>query len=512
MSRLFGTRNRILCVWFPHWQIQRLASHERALLNRPVVISSYRPGRGDFVFDANVRAGRFGVKTGLPLAEAHSLVLSRHRLAVFPVEPDRNRHALEEVAVSAQAFTPVVSLEEAEHPETLILDLSGTSALWTSEDEQLEAIQQHFEGMGYQTCMALAHSLGAAWGLAHFDREARDYVLCKGRDELRLSRLPVEALRLETSDVSLLRRLGIKTLHQLLKLERSSLKRRLGERVCVRLSQFLGDVQELLVPYRSPERFEREFRCEQALSHQPSIEHIIRSLLEDVLAALSNRQLGLVRLRIELSCEDRRLIPLEIDLGFPTLDKKLLWDLCLLKWEQLQLTSAVMAIHLEATQTQRLFQRQSSLIAEERSRSAGALQPLIAKLSARLGKNAVNRFRITPDPLPESSVQLIPAMEAKDIEIRVKRHLLQRPLRLFQRAEALEVMGLNDVGVPRRLFLNDQCHDVIHAGGPERIESAWWRGPMQRRDYYRVETSQGRRWWIFQRLADRSWFLQGEWA
>ena len=464
------------------------------------------------MFDANSRAARFGVRRDMPLAEAHSLVLSRHRLAVFPLEPDQNRRALEQLAVIAQAFTPVVCLEEVEHPESLCLDLSGTSGLWNHEDEQLEAIKHQFHTLGYRTRMAVAHSLGSAWALAHYDRDANDFIIGGRNDQQRLGRLPIESLRIEPSDASLLRRLGIKAIQQLLKLDRSSLKRRLGDRVGMRLSQFLGDVHEQLVPYRSPERFEKEFQCEQALSHQPSIEHIIRSLLEDVLAALSNRQLGLVRLRIELRCEDRRIIPLEIDLGFPTLDQKLLWNLCLLKWEQLQLLSAVISIHLEATQTQRLLQRQSSLISDERSRSTGALQPLIAKLSARLGKNAVSRFRITPDPVPESSVQLISAMEVGNAEMIVKRHLLQRPLRLFQRAEALEVMGLSDVGVPRRLFLNDQCHDVIHAWGPERIESAWWRGPMQRRDYYRVETSQGRRWWIFQRLSDRSWYLQGEWA
>ncbi len=464
------------------------------------------------MFDANGRAVRFGVKKEMPLAEAHSLVLSRHRLAVFPLEPHKNQETLEKLAEAAQAFTPVVALEENEHPETLCLDLSGTSGLWTDEEEQLEAVRQSFEEQGFRCRLALAHSLGAAWGLAHFDRDAQEDVICKSQDDQRLLRLPVDALRLEESGISLLRRLGIKTVQQLLKLERSSLKRRLGQQVCLRLSQFLGETHEMIVPYRSAERYEREFRCEHPLSYQPAIEQILRSLLEELLTALTNRQLGCVRLKIELRCENRRCIRLEIDLGFPTSDIKLLWDLCLLKWEQLHLDSAVTSLHLEATQTQRLHQRQSSLVPEERGRSSESLQPLIARLTARLGKDSVSRFRLQPEAVPELSVQLIPAIEADDVEMSVETNLLQRPLRLFLRSEAIEVMSLHESGVPRRLFLRDQHHDVTRVWGPERIESAWWRGAMQRRDYYRVETSRGRRWWIFRRLSDGRWFLQGEWA
>jgi protein ImuB len=66
--------------------------------------------------------------------------------------------------------------------------------------------------------------------------------------------------------------------------------------------------------------------------------------------------------------------------------------------------------------------------------------------------------------------------------------------------------------------------EVVKAHGPERIETAWWRGPTVRRDYYVVETMTGGRYWIFRRLgfrrpgsgpANRSgseWFLHGTFA
>ena len=60
-------------------------------------------------------------------------------------------------------------------------------------------------------------------------------------------------------------------------------------------------------------------------------------------------------------------------------------------------------------------------------------------------------------------------------------------------------------GPPVRFRLASQSgspmHEVAKAHGPERIETAWWRGPTVRRDYYVVETVAGGRYWIFRRLG-----------
>ena len=45
--------------------------------------------------------------------------------------------------------------------------------------------------------------------------------------------------------------------------------------------------------------------------------------------------------------------------------------------------------------------------------------------------------------------------------------------------------------------------------GPERIETGWWRRACMRRDYYRVETTAGLRFWLFRDLDDGGWFLHG---
>ena len=46
--------------------------------------------------------------------------------------------------------------------------------------------------------------------------------------------------------------------------------------------------------------------------------------------------------------------------------------------------------------------------------------------------------------------------------------------------------------------------------GPERIETGWWRGASVRRDYYRVQTEESLRFWLFRNLADDRWYLHGD--
>ena len=78
-------------------------------------------------------------------------------------------------------------------------------------------------------------------------------------------------------------------------------------------------------------------------------------------------------------------------------------------------------------------------------------------------------------------------------------------------------------GLPRRFRWRGEVHEIARAEGPERIAPEWWRerGTVRLRDYYRIEDSEGRRYWIYRhgligdgRGGDRQgvapeWFLQG---
>jgi len=72
---------------------------------------------------------------------------------------------------------------------------------------------------------------------------------------------------------------------------------------------------------------------------------------------------------------------------------------------------------------------------------------------------------------------------------------------------------------PRAFSWRRVRHRVVRADGPERITGEWWRrsGELAAvRDYWTVETEDGRRFWLFRQgdgidpaTGGLAWFLHG---
>src|SRR5262245_25286504 len=91
-----------------------------------------------------------------------------------------------------------------------------------------------------------------------------------------------------------------------------------------------------------------------------------------------------------------------------------------------------------------------------------------------------------------------------------------RPLMLLPRPEAADVIALVTEGPPRQFRWRGVLHQVADSDGPERIAPEWWRRKEETtRDYYIVEDTAGRRFWLFRAgLYDREteapqWFVHG---
>ncbi len=93
-----------------------------------------------------------------------------------------------------------------------------------------------------------------------------------------------------------------------------------------------------------------------------------------------------------------------------------------------------------------------------------------------------------------------------------------RPVRLFGRPEPVEAIAEVPDGPPARFRWRRVLHEVAVAEGPERIAMEWWRdadGQVLTRDYFRVESREGLRVWLYREgLYGREtpaprWFLHG---
>jgi protein ImuB len=154
-----------------------------------------------------------------------------------------------------------------------------------------------------------------------------------------------------------------------------------------------------------------------------------------------------------------------------------------------------------------------------------ALDFLIDRLAARFGGARILSFRPNDTHIPERAVLAVPAQFAKASEIgwqtiREKDAVPRRPLRLFARPSPVEVIAGIPEGPPAKFRWRRVLHTVIHAEGPERIAMEWWRHekPRPTRDYYRVEDSEGRRFWLFRNgvygreVETPQWYVHGLFA
>jgi protein ImuB len=82
---------------------------------------------------------------------------------------------------------------------------------------------------------------------------------------------------------------------------------------------------------------------------------------------------------------------------------------------------------------------------------------------------------------------------------------------LFNKPRPIDVIAVAPGGPPHVILWDSHRWEITVARGPERIESGWWQDECVRRDYYRAETTTGRRLWLFRRLQDDHWFWHGEW-
>ncbi len=93
-----------------------------------------------------------------------------------------------------------------------------------------------------------------------------------------------------------------------------------------------------------------------------------------------------------------------------------------------------------------------------------------------------------------------------------------RPVRLFGRPEPVDAVAEVPDGPPARFRWRRVLHEVATAEGPERIAMEWWRDEAGRaltRDYFRVESRDGLRAWLYREglyggeTATPRWFLHG---
>jgi len=482
-----------------------------------------------------------GVAPGMPLAEATALLQTAARgKAVRPhleeYDPEADLRALREVARWCRRFSPLVGLEEGDAPESLLLDVTGCAPLFGGEAALVNQVrQQLLRERRLQARVAIADTLGAAWGVAHFGSVAAS-VVPSGEQRQVLAPLPVAALRLPEETLRTLSEFDLRRVEQVQRLPRAALPSRFGKLVLQRLDQASGEVAELILPERPPEPIHCRWESDDPLTSRRALEIVLEQLLGQALEQLSPRQEGVQRLQCRLQAAAHAggdSLKFVVELVRASASARHLLELICLQLERLSLPSEIFAVHLRIAATGPLGSRQRAFFSGDNAADRQPLEALIDRLSSRLGRRSVLRPQLMPDAQPEYAVSyrpLVGSERSPTLRSRSKRRGrlsavapqvregawegmaelgLFRPLRLSREPVPVEVLSVVPGGPPIRLRWKDREQRIVHAWGPERIETGWWRGRQIRRDYYRIELTTGQRFWLYRRGESGEWFVHG---
>jgi protein ImuB len=212
-----------------------------------------------------------------------------------------------------------------------------------------------------------------------------------------------------------------------------------------------------------------------------------------------------------------RELVFRLDLFRPTAVAEHLVDLAKLQFEHATWPAAVQEVMVEALLTAPLEVRQGELFDGPLRDGQRQLALLVDRLSSRLGRERIVQPRLVADAQPERACRYVPLggrmpRSRKHASQPDPPHLWQaadRPLHLLHPPLTVPVLATVPDGPPARFCWQRRWHTIVRYWGPERIETGWWRDTTVRRDYYRVETDQGERFWLFRQLSDSRWFLHG---
>ncbi len=457
------------------------------------------------------RAQGLGLLQGMPLADARARVPD---LRVADANPQADARLLLRLARQCARWSPMVAPDP---PDGLLLDIEGCAHLFGGEAGLAADTCVHF-GRQFTVRRALASTPSAARALARFPQDVAE-------EEEAVRRLPIAALRLAPEAEAAIRRAGLKRIADLADRPTAPLSARFGAAATEALNRLLGCADSRITPLRPLPALHFARRFAEPIGHADSIRAALASLALEAIAELDRRGEGGRYFAAAFFRSDGAVRELSIETGQPTRDPALIGRLFHERIESLadplDPGFGFDLIRFAVPTTEVLGVSQADL--HNRPKQGEALDGLIDRLSVRHGRRRIQRLVPVDTHVPERAERALPAQDA------IPGSWPQppagepplRPIFLFDPPHPVEALAEVPDAPPRRFRWKGVTHRVVRAEGPERIAAPWWTKSGEgrpTRDYYRVEDSEGRRFWLFrQGLYEREngqprWYLHGLFA
>jgi protein ImuB len=271
-----------------------------------------------------------------------------------------------------------------------------------------------------------------------------------------------------------------------------------------------------------------EHRFAEPVTAEAVVLTTLKSLAASIAQVLEQRGQGARMLEAVFFRADGAVRRIILKTGAPTRDPALIERLFRVKLDSL--TDPIDPgfgfdlIRLEATLAQRA--EAQSVGFDDGANEQKVISQLIDTLSARFGRHRVFRFIPQDTHIPEAASVTVPAQESISGSGSWPKRQAgsqgpRRPLQLFERPESIDVVAQVPQGPPLRFRWRRVLHTAAIAEGPERIAMDWWRHQesMPTRDYFRVQDTEGRRFWLYRddglysrEAAAPRWYMHGVFA
>ncbi|MCV2863377.1 Y-family DNA polymerase [Albidovulum sediminicola] len=490
-----GITRRVVSMWFP-----RLAS-DRVLRLRPVEAPfalTIRQNNTERIHCLNARAEAMGLHRAMPFADARAFCPDLHSA---PAEPARDARFLAMLRRWATRYAPWVGFEGE---DGLVLDITGSAHLFGGEAAMMRDMAARLARAGLTVRLGLGATRGAAWAFARF-----------GEDHgAALDRLPVAALRLAPDTVTALERLGLRTITDLAATPRAPLARRFGPEVLMRLDQALGTRPEQIAPETDPPHYGVRLTLPEPIGLVADVMAGTARLIERLCARLKENAAGARVLCLTLRRVDQASQQVELRLASAMRDPARILPLFERGVGAVDAGYGIDQMRLEAVVVEPLAPEQLGAVPSRNGAGGDRLEDLITRIGTRIGLENIRRFLPADSHIPERGFLVAPAAWSRPEGAWVT--LRPRPPVLFS-PEPLMGTG-PDTGPrpPARFRWRRMSFETARATGPERIAPEWWLEDegwrTGVRDYWHVQTRQGRRLWLFHTPQAPGWFVQGEFA